>query len=197
MTNTELRKIEREKLHQLSNEEKIDLFINGEFDKLVKCHYLYLVKIAKETTRNPELIKEHFSILLEGLLNGLNSFDKDKSPYITQYLIKCAKNKLNQHFLSLKMKKRNAATVNYDDVSYDISQEEETMSQEEINNILDNIFTFLNYKEQKLISYVRDGLNNREIAEHYGVSHQAISLKLIKLMKKIKHITKKLDIQYG
>ena len=95
------------------------------------------------------------------------------------------------------MKKRNAKTVNYEDVSYDIYEEEEEMSQEEINNILDNIFTFLNYKEQKLLTYVRDGLNNREIAELYGVTHQAISLKLIKIMKKIKHITKKLNIQYG
>jgi RNA polymerase sigma factor (sigma-70 family) len=197
MRNTELRQIEKQGLHQLSNEEKIELFINNDFDKLVKCHSLYLIKIAKETTHDAELIKEHFSILLEGLLSGLNSFDKDKSPYITQYIIKCAKNRLNQHFLSLTMKKRNAKTVNYEDVSYDIYEEEEEMSQEEINNILDNIFTFLNYKEQKLLTYVRDGLNNREIAELYGVTHQAISLKLIKIMKKIKHITKKLNIQYG
>lgn len=198
MRNTELIEIRRKKLDKLTDEEKFNLYLNKDYDTLVKAHMLYLFKLAMQyANNNRQLAEEYLSIMFEGVMKALLKFDTSVSSSISAYVCVSAKNTLIQHLKNIKAKKRSGIHIEYDVEQDTRYEEEEEITEEEVSNILDNIFVNLKEKDKELINHVRRGLSYREISELYNCSHQNISERVKKIMKKIKHITKKLNIQYG
>lgn len=197
MTNTELIEIRRKKLDKLTDKEKYNLYLTKDYDTLVKAHTLYLFKLSMQyANNNRQLAEEYLSIMFEGVTKALIKFNPEVSTSISAYICITAKNTLIQDIKNIRAQKRSGINIEYD-VNQDTRYEEEEMSQEEINNILDNIFANLKEKDKELINHVRRGLSYREIADVYKCSHQNISQRVMKIMNRIKHITKKLNIQYG
>lgn len=192
MKNSELRKIENTKLHRLSNEEKLVLYTNGDYNTLYKAHALYIMKIARDASNyNQELTNEYFSILSEGFANGLATYDKDKTPYLSTYLITCAKNNLNQHFKLMSMQKRTATTINYEDV-IDIIPDDSDMEIDDNGKVLDYLMSKLKPKDKQLMGYLRQGYSQADISRLFNTTQQNISTKIIRIFNKLKQYKHKI-----
>lgn len=192
MKNSELRKIENTKLHRLSNEEKLVLYTNGDYNTLYKAHALYIMKIARNASNyNQELTNEYFSILSEGFANGLATYDKDKTPYLSTYLMTCANNNLNQHFKLMSMQKRTAITINYEDV-IDIIADDSDMEIDDNGKALDYLMSKLKPKDKQLMEYLRQGYSQADISRLFNTTQQNISTKIIRIFNKLKQYKHKI-----
>jgi RNA polymerase sigma factor (sigma-70 family) len=149
---------------------------------------LYLFKLAMQYAHNNRQSAEEFlSIMLEGVMKGLIKFNPEVSSSISAYICVIGKNYLIQHLRNLKMQKRSGIHIEYDveqDTRYE--EEEEGRTEEEVSNILDNIFANLKEKDKELMNHVRKGLTYREIAKAYNCSHQNISERVMRIMNKLK-----------
>lgn len=192
MKNSELRKIENTKLHRLSNEEKLVLYTNGDYNTLYKAHALYIMKIARNASNyNQELTNEYFSILSEGFANGLATYDKDKTPYLSSYLMTCANNNLNQHFKLMSMQKRTAITINYEDV-IDIIPDDSDIEIDDNGKALDYLMSKLKPKDKQLMEYLRQGYSQADISRLFNTTQQNISTKIIRIFNKLKQYKHKI-----
>jgi RNA polymerase sigma factor (sigma-70 family) len=193
MLEKQLREIRRKKLDKLSDEEKYNLYLNKDYDTLVKAHMLYLFKVAMQyANNNRQLAEEYLSIMFEGVMKGLIKFNPELSSSISSYICVTAKNTLIQHLRNLKMQKRSGIHIEYDP-NQDTRYEEEDKTEEEVTNMLNNIFANLKDKDKELMNHVRKGKSYREIAEVYNCSHQNIAEKVKRIMNKITPIAKRYE----
>ena len=189
MTHKELRQIEAEGLHLLSDDEKLQLFIDGDYDTLIKAHMLYFWKLALRFAWNDEdLAQDYLSIILEGAARGLTRFNPERTPYISSYICNSGRNKMIEHLTHMKMQKRDGINISYDiekDERYEINLFEIEDRDKEISNILDELFTHLKPSDLKIMQLTREGLSQREIAHIEGCSHQNINIKIKRIYEQL------------
>jgi RNA polymerase sigma factor (sigma-70 family) len=192
MTDKELHKIQNDNLSELTNEDRIELFEAGDFNKLIKSYILFFRKKAIHFAwNNTDLQDEYLSIMLEGAAKALTKYDPNVSQYINSYICTSGLNNLHGHFKSISMKKRTGVTVEY--LDYMDERKEDTVTfdeepKEEIISItLDEMFESLNDKDRKVMTLLREGKTQREIGDMYGCTHQNINAKVKRIIKQIQN----------
>lgn len=189
MTNKELRKIEKLQLQKLTEEQKIELFIKGDHDTLIKSIALFLWKTALSYAKHDRLLaSDYMSILLEGAAIAITKYDSEKTQYISSYITTCSINKLKESFVRKKSKKRSAIHIEYQDI-LDNRLEENIIFQEDIevenDKKLDFIFTKIKKKDLNIMKLLREGKSQKEIAELHGCSHQNINAKITRIISEL------------
>jgi len=189
-----LKDIKKQKLDKLSNEDKILLFKDGDFNTLIKCHMLLFKSKANSYANfNEDLSNEYFSIMLEGAANALKLYDPSKSPFISSYICKSAINNLNASLKKGTMQKRDGETVEYKEYHSDVvyqTYDNDITKEKEVSNTLDKMLSTLNDSDREIMNLMRTGLNQVQVSRVLGCTHQNINSKVKKIMKNLqKYIT--------
>lgn len=189
-----LKDIKKQKLDKLSNEDKILLFKDGDFNTLIKCHMLFFKSKANSYANfNEDLSNEYFSIMLEGAANALKLYDPSKSPFISSYICKSAINNLNASLKKGTMQKRDGETVEYKEYHSDVvyqTYDNDITKEKEVSNTLDKMLSTLNDSDREIMNLMRTGLNQVQVSRVLGCTHQNINSKVKKIMKNLqKYIT--------
>jgi len=186
MKDTELRKIQKEGLHKLSDKAKLKLFIDGKYNDLIKAHILYFQKLALSFAYNDrDKASEFLAIMLEGAALSLTKFNPDKSPYVSSYICNSGKNKMMEHLTRINTMKRSGVTVEYLDYK-DQREDEDYILQEnkdiKIDNKLNELFETLKPKDKKIMELLRQGKTQREVALLQSCTHQNIHAKVQRII---------------
>jgi RNA polymerase sigma factor (sigma-70 family) len=120
-------------------------------------------------------------------LRSLHRYDPSRAAPRT-WLLRIARNAVTDHLRSLR--RRGSLHVSLDrvpDLVSDIpSQEERVVREERIQRLLNGSQTLRKADQEILSLRYGTGLDNREIAEHLGISNNAVAVRLHRALKRLR-----------
>jgi RNA polymerase sigma factor (sigma-70 family) len=120
-------------------------------------------------------------------LRSLHRYDSDRASPRT-WLLRIARNAVTDHLRALR--RRGSLHVSLDrvpDLVSDVpSQEERVIREERIQRLLNGSRTLRRGDQEILSLRYGAGLDNREIAEHLGISNNAVAVRLHRALKRLK-----------
>jgi len=127
-------------------------------------------------------------------LRSLHRYDPDRASPRT-WLLRIARNAVTDHLRALR--RRGSLHVSLDripDLVSDIpSQEERVIREERIQRLLNGSRTLRRGDQEILSLRYGSGLDNREIAEHLGISNNAVAVRLHRALKRLKEAVDRHD----
>ncbi len=203
---------------RLSDEELtyyFNLYKNGDINarNTIIEHNLKLVKTILYKNYNLYYIEkdELFPVAYYALINAVDSYDVDKNYKFSTYAYKCVINEINKFY---NRKKNIIETLSLDAEYETFDSDEKTNLYEAIPDDKDfelefDNKEFVNYLLETLNSTDRDiiemsfgfgaykrSYTQTEISEKYNVSKQYISVKIIKILKELKHIAESKEYRH-
>lgn len=185
----ELQKIKKLKLDKLTDKEKYQLYLDKDYDGLVKAHMLIFWKTAcKFAYDDKDLAEEYLAVILEGVAYSINKFKPDTSNSISAYICNSGRNKLLAHLRDTKIKHIDTSQLDdkYDNVMDDdkpIGEENE----DELNNIkLNKMIASLKPDDRLIMEHMKKGMTQAETARALNTSQQNLSLKVQRIMNKLR-----------
>ena len=113
------------------------------------------------------------------------------------WLLRIARNAVTDHLRSLR--RRGSLHVSLDhvpDLVSDVpSQEERVVREERIQRLLNGSQTLRKADQEILSLRYGSGLDNGEIAEHLGISNNAVAVRLHRALKRLKTAVERLEIE--
>ena len=120
-------------------------------------------------------------------LRSLHRYDSDRASPRT-WLLRIARNAVTDHLRALR--RRGSLHVSLDrvpDLVSDVpSQEERVIREERIQRLLNGSRTLRRGDQEILSLRYGAGFDNREIAEHLGISNNAVAVRLHRALKRLK-----------
>jgi len=127
-------------------------------------------------------------------LRSLHRYDADRASPRT-WLLRIARNAVTDHLRALK--RRGSLHVSLDrvpDLVADVpSQEERLVREERIQRLLNGSQTLRKSDQEILSLRYGSGLDNGEVAEHLGISNNAVAVRLHRALKRLKDAVSHLD----
>lgn len=134
-----------------------------------------------------EVAEDVTSVVFMKALRAFGRYDADRASPKT-WLLRIARNAVTDHLRSLK--RRGSLHVSLDripDLVADIpSHEERVIKQERIQRLLNGARTLRKADQEILSLRYGAGLDNSEIAEHLGISNNAVAVRLHRALKRLK-----------
>lgn len=187
MIQNHLTKIVKNKEHSLSIDERLCLYNEGKYDKLLDAYSLLIRKYAyKYTLVKGDNIDDIYQEGLLGAWNGINKFNKDKSSALPTYIIKSAKNAMHSYVNDSKDK--SIIKVEYDDVM--IGSNDTIIDYDDLYFALNK----LNKQDKELLrEYYFNNKTLRELSFNSDdlITAETVRLRLKKVIIKVQKITKK------
>ena len=134
-----------------------------------------------------EVAEDVTSVVFMKALRAFGRYDPSRSSPKT-WLLRIARNAVTDHLRSLK--RRGSLHVSLDripDLVADIpGHEERVIKQERIQRLLNGARTLRKTDQEVLNLRYGAGLDNTEIAEHLGISNNAVAVRLHRALKRLK-----------
>jgi RNA polymerase sigma-70 factor (ECF subfamily) len=161
----------------------------GTFESWYRTHLSAVYRYVRFRVATRESAEDVTSEVFMKALRSFGRYDASLASPRT-WLLRIARNAVTDHLRSLR--RRGSLHVTLDRVPDLVAevptQEERMMRQERIQTLL-NANRTLGAADQEILSLrYGAGLNNGEIAESLGISHNAVAVRLHRALKRLKHV---------
>ncbi len=158
-----------------------------DFEAWFRDHQSAVYRYVRFRVATREAAEDVTSEVFMKALRSLRRYDPSRAAPRT-WLLRIARNAVTDHLRSLK--RRGSLHVSLDrvpDLVSDIpSQEERVVREERIQRLLNGSQTLRKADQEILSLRYGSGLDNREIAEHLGISNNAVAVRLHRALKRLK-----------
>jgi RNA polymerase sigma-70 factor (ECF subfamily) len=158
-----------------------------DFEAWFREHQGAVFRYVRYRVATREAAEDVTSEVFMKALRSLHRYDSGRAAPRT-WLLRIARNAVTDHLRSLK--RRGSLHVSLDrvpDLVADIpSQEERVVREERIQRLLNGSRTLRKADQEILSLRYGSGLDNFEIAEHLGISNNAVAVRLHRALKRLK-----------
>jgi RNA polymerase sigma-70 factor (ECF subfamily) len=165
-----------------------------DFEAWFRDHQGAVYRYVRFRVATREAAEDVTSEVFMKALRSLRRYDPTRAAPRT-WLLRIARNAVTDHLRSLK--RRGSLHVSLDrvpDLVSDIpSQEERVVREERIQRLLNGSQTLRKADQEILSLRYGSGLDNREIAEHLGISNNAVAVRLHRALKRLKSAVEHYD----
>jgi RNA polymerase sigma-70 factor (ECF subfamily) len=158
-----------------------------DFDAWFRDHRSAVYRYVRFRVATREVAEDVTSEVFMKALRSLHRYDANRASPRT-WLLRIARNAVTDHLRALK--RRGSLHVSLDripDLVADVpSQEERVVREERIQRLLNGSQTLRKADQEILSLRYGAGLDNGEIAEHLGISNNAVAVRLHRALKRLK-----------
>jgi len=158
-----------------------------DFDAWFRDHREAVYRYVRFRVATREVAEDVTSEVFMKALRSLHRYDQNRASPRT-WLLRIARNAVTDHLRALK--RRGSLHVSLDrvpDLVADVpSQEERVVREERIQRLLNGSQTLRRADQEILSLRYGSGLDNGEIAEHLGISNNAVAVRLHRALKRLK-----------
>lgn len=158
-----------------------------DFEAWFREHQSAVYRYVRFRVATRETAEDVTSEVFMKALRSLHRYDPNRAMPRT-WLLRIARNAVTDHLRSLK--RRGSLHVSLDripDLVADVpSQEERVVREERIQRLLNGSQTLRKADQEILSLRYGAGLDNGEIAEHLGISNNAVAVRLHRALKRLK-----------
>lgn len=158
-----------------------------DFGRWYEEHQSAVYRYIRFRVATREVAEDVTSLVFMKALRSFDRYDENRASPKT-WLLRIARNAVTDHLRSLK--RRGSLHVSLDripDLVADVpSHEERVIRQERIQRLLNGSQTLRKADQEILSLRYGSGLDNAEIAEHLGISNNAVAVRLHRALKRLK-----------
>ncbi len=158
-----------------------------DFEAWFRDHREAVYRYVRFRVATREVAEDVTSEVFMKALRSLHRYDQNRASPRT-WLLRIARNAVTDHLRALK--RRGSLHVSLDrvpDLVADVpSQEERVVREERIQRLLNGSQTLRKADQEILSLRYGSGLDNGEIAEHLGISNNAVAVRLHRALKRLK-----------
>jgi RNA polymerase sigma-70 factor (ECF subfamily) len=158
-----------------------------DFEAWFKDHRSAVYRYVRFRVATREVAEDVTSEVFMKALRSLHRYDTNRASPRT-WLLRIARNAVTDHLRALK--RRGSLHVSLDrvpDLVADVpSQEERVVREERIQRLLNGSQTLRRADQEILSLRYGSGLDNGEIADHLGISNNAVAVRLHRALKRLK-----------
>jgi RNA polymerase sigma factor (sigma-70 family) len=158
-----------------------------DFEGWFRDHREAVYRYVRFRVATREVAEDVTSEVFMKALRSLHRYDQNRASPRT-WLLRIARNAVTDHLRALK--RRGSLHVSLDrvpDLVADVpSQEERVVREERIQRLLNGSQTLRRADQEILSLRYGSGLDNGEIAEHLGISNNAVAVRLHRALKRLK-----------
>ena len=159
----------------------------SEFEEWYEEYQSAVFRYVRFRVATREVAEDVTSVVFMKALRAFGRYDPGRASPKT-WLLRIARNAVTDHLRSLK--RRGSLHVSLDripDLVADIpSHEERVIKQERIQRLLNGARTLRKNDQEVLSLRYGAGLDNSEIADHLGISNNAVAVRLHRALKRLK-----------
>lgn len=187
----QLREIERTGMHKLTLDERMDLYKNGDYEKLIQAFSLIIRKQAHKLSFAVEQGQSCDDIFQEGILaawRGINKFNPEVSSHLSSYVVRSAYNAMhdfvNRDYFNTKFSWVDITTYEEEN-NYYIDTETNNDNINELNYAI----SLLSDEDRFMINeYLTNRRTLNSIAKEMGLSREWARIKKDRAIDKLKDI---------